>query len=95
MRRASLLTQVLLVNLLIIVAAVVASTIAANPGLSLGDKPQAALVLGLSVAITILVNVLMLQRRFVPLERLVDEMERADLSQPGANLRNAPGRPGA
>ena len=86
-RRASLLTQVLLVNLLIIVAAVVTATIAANPGLSLGEKPQAALVLGLAVAITILVNVLMLQRRFVPLERLVDEMERADLSQPGANLR--------
>jgi two-component system, NarL family, sensor histidine kinase UhpB len=79
------------VNLLIIVAAVVASTIAANPGLSLSDKPQAALVLGLAVAITILVNVLMLQRRFVPLERLVDEMERADLSQPGANLRSRPG----
>ncbi len=91
MRRASLLTQVLLVNLLIIVAAVVTSTIAANPGLSLGDKPQAALVLGLAVGITILVNVLMLQRRFVPLERLVDEMERADLSQPGANLRTRPG----
>ena len=28
----------------------------------------------------------MLQRRFRPLERLVDEMERADLSRPGANL---------
>jgi two-component system sensor histidine kinase UhpB len=70
---------------------VVASAIASNPGLSLGDKPQAALVLGLSVAITVLVNVLMLQRRFVPLERLVDEMERADLSQPGANLRTVSG----
>ncbi len=90
MRRASLLTQVLGVNLLIIVAAVVASTIAANPHLNLGDKPQAALVLGLAVALTIMVNVLMLQRRFVPLERLVDEMERADLSQPGANLRARP-----
>ncbi len=91
MRRASLLTQVLLVNLLIIVAAVVTSTIAANPGLGLGNKPQSALILGLAVALTILVNVLMLQRRFVPLERLVDEMERADLSQPGANLRSRPG----
>src|SRR5207249_8952181 len=28
------------------------------------------------------------QRRFRPLERLVDEMERADLSRPGANLRS-------
>src|SRR5690606_14518572 len=29
----------------------------------------------------------LLQRRFRPLERLVDQMERADLSRPGANLR--------
>jgi len=48
-----------------------------------------ALVLGFAVALTILVNVVMLQRRFRPLERLVDEMERADLSRPGANLRRA------
>ncbi len=65
----------------------VTATIATNPDLNLGEKPQAAVVLGLAVALTILVNVLMLQRRFRPLERLVDEMERADLSQPGANLR--------
>ena len=46
-------------------------------------------MLGFAVALTILVNVVMLQRRFRPLERLVDEMERADLSRPGANLRRA------
>ena len=86
MRRRNLLTQVLVANLLVIVAAVVASTLAANPDLNLGDDPQAGIVLGLAVGITILVNVLMLQRRLRPLERLVDEMERADLSRPGANL---------
>jgi two-component system, NarL family, sensor histidine kinase UhpB len=87
MRRRNLLTQVLVANLFVIVAAVVASTLAANPDLSLGENPQAGIVLGLAVGITILVNVLMLQRRLRPLERLVDEMERADLSRPGANLR--------
>ena len=87
MRRATLLTQVLVVNLLLIVAAVVAASLAANPKLNLGQKPEAALVLGLAVSLTVLVNVMMLQRRFRPLERLVDEMERADLSRPGANLR--------
>ena len=86
MRRSkNLLTQVLGVNLLLIVAAVVAASVAANPGLSLGEDPQAALVLGLAIALTVLVNVILLQRRFRPLERLVDEMERADLSRPGAN----------
>ena len=89
-RRATLLTQVLLVNLLMIVAAVVATMIAANPWLSLGTSRRPRLSSGSSVALTILVNVLMLQRRFRPLERLVDEMERADLSRPGADLRTRP-----
>ena len=86
MRSRNLLTQVLVANLLVIIAAVIASAIAANPDVNLGTDPQAGIVLGLAVGITILVNVLMLQRRFRPLERLVDEMERADLSRPGANL---------
>src|SRR5918996_3210205 len=95
MRRRDLMTQVLLVNLLVIVAAVVAAVIAANPNVDLGERPEAGLVLGFAVAITILVNVVLLQRRFRPLERLVDQMERADLSRPGANLRAAesPGGP--
>ena len=92
MRNRNLLTQVLVVNLLVIVAAVVAATLAANPNLNLGEDPQAGIILGFAVAITILVNVMMLQRRFRPLERVVDEMERVDLSRPGANLRVGDGR---
>jgi two-component system sensor histidine kinase UhpB len=91
MRNRNLLTQVLVANLLVIVAAVVASTLAANPHLNLGDDPQAGIVLGLAVGVTILVNVLMLQARFRPLERLVDEMERADLSRPRANIHEPDG----
>ena len=87
MRRRDLLTQVLAVNLLLIVAAVVAAVLATNPRIDLGDEPQAALVLGFAVGLSVLVNILLLQRRFAPLERLVDEMERADLTRPGANLR--------
>jgi two-component system, NarL family, sensor histidine kinase UhpB len=86
MSSRNLLTQVLVANLLVIVAAVIASALAANPNINLGEDPQAGIVLGLAVGITVLVNMLMLQRRFRPLERLVDEMERADLSRPGANL---------
>ena len=44
-------------------------------------------MLGIAVALTILFNIILLQRRFRPLERLVDQMERVDLSKPGANLR--------
>ena len=87
-RRSNLMTQVLAVNLLLIVAAVVAASIASSPEINISAKPEAAMVLGLAVALTVLVNVFLLQRRFRPLERLVDEMERADLSRPGANLRD-------
>ena len=77
----------LTVNLLLIVAAVVAAVVATNPNIDLGEKPEAALVLGFAIALTVIVNVYLLQRRFGPLERLVDQMERADLSRPGSNLR--------
>jgi two-component system sensor histidine kinase UhpB len=86
MRRGSLLTQVLLANLLIMVAAVVATLLATNTNVSPAHAPQTAIVLGLAVALSIAVNVVMLQRRFRPLEQLVDEMERADLTRPGGNL---------
>ena len=86
------MTQVLVVNLLVVVAAVVATMIA---DLSLSETPEAALVLGLAIALTIASNLFLLQRRFKPLEDLIDQMERADLSRPGANLRLAqsPGSP--
>ena len=52
-------------------------------------------MLGFAIAFTIVFNVFLLQRRFRPLEELVDQMERADLSRPGANLRvgESPGGP--
>ena len=87
MRRQNLLTQVLVANLILMVAAVVAIAVAGNPSLDVSAHPALVLILGLAVVLMILVNVLMLQRRFRPLERLVEEMERVDLSRPGANLR--------
>jgi two-component system sensor histidine kinase UhpB len=95
MRDRRLLTQVLLVNLMLVVAAVVAAVLAANPDFDLGEKPEAAFVLGLAVALTVLFNLFLIQRRFRPLEKLVDQMERADLTRPGANLRadESPGGP--
>lgn len=86
MRRASLLTQVMVANLLVMIAAVVATLLATNANVNLSHKPQTAIVLGLAVGLSIAVNVVMLQRRFRPLERLIDEMQRVDLSRPGGNL---------
>ena len=64
MRRRDLLTQVLVVNLLLIVAAVVAAVIAANPDGSLVDTPEAGLVLGFAIALTIVLNAFLLYQTF-------------------------------
>ena len=90
MHRRNLLTQVLVANLILIVAAVVVTGVLGNASFDVTSRPRLAIILGLTIALTILVNVIMLQRRFRPLERLVDEMERADLSRPGANLSAPP-----
>lgn len=82
MRRGTLLTQVLIINLLLIAAAVVAASIASNPDSSLRDSATIGLVLGFALATTVAVNVYLLSKRFEPLERLVEEMEQADLSRP-------------
>ena len=87
MHPKNLLTQVLIANLLLIVTAVVVTGVAGHLNFDVSEPPGLALILALAVAVTIIVNVIMLQRRFRPLERLVDEMERADLSRPGANLQ--------
>lgn len=81
MRRGTLLTQVLVVNLLLIAAAVVAASIASNPESSFRGAAT-GIVLGFAVAATVAVNVYLLSRRFAPLEELVEEMEHADLTRP-------------
>src|SRR4051794_41766044 len=84
MHRKNLLTQVLVANLLLIVAAVVVTGVAGNPNFDVSGRPGLVLILALAVALTIVVNVIMLQRRFRPLERLGDPMEGADPPPPRA-----------
>lgn len=82
MRRGGLLTQVLLVNLLLIAAAVVIASIATNTDSQLRDEGALGIVLGFALAATVAVNVFLLSRRFAPLEELVDRMEMASLDRP-------------
>src|SRR5687768_9071810 len=84
MRRRTLLTRVLIANLLLISVAVLAASLAANP--DTGDDPAIGFVLAFAIALTVLVNLFMIQRRFEPLERLIDAMERADLARSGVDL---------
>ncbi len=83
MRKPSLLTQVLLINsLLVAVVAVGATTFAVDPDGG-AIESRGVLVLTLGVLVTVLANSFMLRRRFAPLERLIGTMEQVDLAAPG------------
>jgi len=86
MRRRTLLTRVLVANLLLVSVAVLAASLASNPANEFRDEPTVGLVLGFAIALTILVNLFMIQRRFEPLERLIEAMEKADLARSGVDL---------
>lgn len=81
MRRRSLFTQVLVVNAVLLGAvAIVAGAIAGLNTLEVIGIAALAVVAGAAA------NAILLRRRFAPLENLIDEMERVDLSRPGSLL---------
>ena len=81
MRRRALFTQVLVVNAVLLGAvAIVAGVLA---GLAAGEivaLAASAVIAGATV------NMILLRRRFAPLEDLIGEMEKVDLSRPGSLL---------
>jgi two-component system sensor histidine kinase UhpB len=80
-RRRALFSQMLALNAVLIGAA---ATAAAAIG---GLRAVAAIGIGIAAAIAgLLVNQALLRRRFTPLERLIEEMEKVDLSRPGPLL---------
>jgi two-component system, NarL family, sensor histidine kinase UhpB len=84
MRTRALLTQVLVANLIVISFAVgAAGLLAGSDDL---DLASVLVILTVAIAATVVFNALLLTRRFAPLERLIEAMERADLSRPGTNL---------
>jgi two-component system sensor histidine kinase UhpB len=84
MRKPSLATQILAVNALLIVATGMAAVAAARLSLQdvVGRRQSLVLVAGILGAV--LVNSVVLRRRFAPLEKLINVMERIDLTRPGA-----------
>jgi two-component system sensor histidine kinase UhpB len=80
-RRRALFTQVLVLNAVLLGAiAIVAGAVA---GLSIGEIVAIA---ALAVIAGATVNMVLLRRRFAPLEDLIGEMEKVDLSRPGSLL---------
>ena len=84
MKHRPLFTEVLLLNAALVTLASIAAALVAG-----FDSSNANLVVPLVIAatlVTLVLNVTLLRRRFAPLEAVIDEMEKVDLSRPGANL---------
>ena len=83
MRGRALHHQILAVNALLVVAAVLAASVAAQLDLTQVTESRQFLVLIAAILATVLVNGIVLRRRFAPLEELIATMERVDLTTPG------------
>jgi len=79
----SLAGQVVAVNVLLVVATLFAASAAANLNLAIKDQRWSFALLALTIVLVLLVNMLMLRRRFGPLERLIATIEAIDPSVPG------------
>ena len=86
MKRPSLLSQIVALNLLMVTAGILVAILAGGFDFSIENQRWQFLVLALTLVLTFLLNTLLLRRRFEPLERLLAMMERVDLSRPGRRL---------
>lgn len=77
-------TEVLTLNAVMVTVATVAAAIVT--GLDWDHAERLIPLVAVAVGATCLLNIVLLRRRFNPLEDLIDEMEKVDLSQPHANL---------
>lgn len=82
--RPSLPAQVIAVNALLISAALLAAAIATLLDLSIAREQRDFYVLLAAILATVLVNGLVVRRRFEPLERLIDRMEQVEATDPRA-----------
>lgn len=84
MRSRSLLTQVLTINVLLIVATALVATIAVNANVANLVSGRDLLVLAGALAATLLGNWWLLRRRFKPLDEIITAMEQIDLASSSA-----------
>jgi two-component system sensor histidine kinase UhpB len=81
--QTSLAGQVVAVNVLLVVATMFAASAAASLNLAVRDQRWSFTLLALTIVLVLLVNMMMLRRRFLPLERLIEQVEAIDPSAPG------------
>jgi two-component system sensor histidine kinase UhpB len=83
-KRESLSGQVVAANLLLVVTALFAASVASSLDLKITDERFEFALLAMTVILVLLLNILMLQRRFSPLDELIREIEAIDPSDPSA-----------
>src|SRR4051812_7214713 len=81
-RDDSLIGQILAANVLLVALALAGASLAAGLDLSIQHQRWQFLILALAIVLTLCMNMWMLQRRFRPLEGLIDRIERIDPAQP-------------
>jgi two-component system, NarL family, sensor histidine kinase UhpB len=89
MKKPSLLSQVLGINVLLVTLSVFVASVAAGLDLSIESQRWQFLVLATAIAGTLLINAWLLRRRFGPLERLIRTMERVDLAAGGLRAQES------
>jgi len=83
-KRESLSGQIVAANLLLVVAALFAAAAASSLDLNFNDQRLSFALLAMTVILALLLNILMLQRRFSPLDELIRKIEAVDPSDPAS-----------
>jgi two-component system sensor histidine kinase UhpB len=81
-RDDSLIGQVVAANVVLVTFTLFAASLAAGLDISVAEQRWQFLILALAIVLTLCVNLWMLQKRFAPLERLVDRVESIDPAEP-------------
>src|SRR4051794_3861798 len=77
----SLIGQILAVNVLLVCSTLFAASAAAGLDLTINGQRWKFLLLAMAIILVLLVNLLMLRRRFSPLEQLIERVEAVDPAQ--------------
>jgi two-component system, NarL family, sensor histidine kinase UhpB len=83
-RDDSLIGQIVAANVVLVALALFAASLAAGLDLDVANQRWEFLILALAMLLSLCTNLWMLQRRFRPLERLIDRIEAIDPADPQA-----------
>ncbi|MEX1142891.1 MAG: sensor histidine kinase [Thermoleophilaceae bacterium] len=81
-RDDSLIGQVVAANVVLVTLALLAASLIAGLDISIAEQGWQFGTLALAIVLTLCVNLWMLQRRFDPLERLIEQVEAIDPAEP-------------